>query len=163
MSISGNLVGSYSQIGKTFIIEYGDGNEITAVVVDQETVFTATDNDVREGYVYAGDSGVSVGSKNIPSYHTTYGYKFATPNKEIKISVDEFDFSNLFVTIATYDQTIENSVAVTYVAVDGSMYAVGSGEKISDITVDLENEQIDLGMTVSIKSVVRYLVTREEF
>ena len=73
--ISGNMVGSYSQMGKTFILMDENGNEITGVVVDQETVFTATDNDVREGFVYAGDSGVSTGTKNIPSYHTTEGFK----------------------------------------------------------------------------------------
>ena len=35
MSISGNLVGSYSQIGKTFILTDENGNELTGVVVDQ--------------------------------------------------------------------------------------------------------------------------------
>jgi hypothetical protein len=63
--ISGNMVGTYSAIGKTFILVDENGNEITGVVVDKETVFTATDNDVREGKVYASDDGVSVGTLQV--------------------------------------------------------------------------------------------------
>ena len=65
MSISGNMVGSYSAIGKTFILVDEDGNEITGVVVDKQTIFTATDDDVREGKVYASNDGVSVGTLQI--------------------------------------------------------------------------------------------------
>ena len=60
MSISGNMVGSYSQIGKTFTLVDENGHEIVGVVVDKETIFTATDNDVRQGKVYASNDGVSV-------------------------------------------------------------------------------------------------------
>lgn len=63
--ISGNMVGAYSQIGKTFILTDENGNEITGIVVDQETVFTATDSDVVEGKVYASNDGVSVGTLKI--------------------------------------------------------------------------------------------------
>lgn len=62
MKIVGNMVGSYNQMGKTFILKYEDGTEVTGVVVDQETVFTATDSDVLKGKVYAGDNGVSTGT-----------------------------------------------------------------------------------------------------
>lgn len=65
MNIAGNLVGSYNSIGKTFILVDENGNELTGVVVDQETIFTATDNDVREGKVYASDNGVSVGTLKV--------------------------------------------------------------------------------------------------
>lgn len=63
--ISGNMVGAYSQIGKTFILVDADGNEFTGVVVDQETIFTAADDDVREGKVYASNDGVSVGTLQV--------------------------------------------------------------------------------------------------
>lgn len=68
MSISGNLVGSYSQIGKTFVIADEDGDEFSAVIVGQEVVFTATDDDVVAGKVYASDNGASVGTMEMPSY-----------------------------------------------------------------------------------------------
>lgn len=63
--IVGNMVGSYSSMGKTFIIEDGDGNEFLGVVVDSEIIFTAVDSDVRKGKVYAADEGVSVGTLDV--------------------------------------------------------------------------------------------------
>ena len=63
--ISGNMVGSYNQIGKTFILVDDEGNEVTGVVVDSEVVFTATDSDVRKGKVYASDNGVSTGTLEV--------------------------------------------------------------------------------------------------
>lgn len=161
--ISGNMVGGGAAPLKTVILEDESGNQFTGVCVDSLQIFDATDNDVREGKTYVSDNGASVGTKTIPSYHTTYGHKVIKSDTEITISVDEFDFSNLFVTITTYNTAVSNSFSATYVAIDGGMYAVGNGEKISDIIADMENEKINLGMTVPEKSVVRYLVTREEF
>lgn len=63
--IIGNMVGSYSSMGKTMIIVDEDGNELVGVVVDSEVVFTATDSDVRQGKVYASDEGVSVGTLEV--------------------------------------------------------------------------------------------------
>ena len=37
--ISGNMVGSYSQLGKTFIITDADGNELTGVVTENVQIF----------------------------------------------------------------------------------------------------------------------------
>lgn len=63
--IYGNVVGGYSGTPKTYIIEDEYGNQVTAVVVDEVTLFTATDEDVREGKVYAGDKGVSTGTLKV--------------------------------------------------------------------------------------------------
>jgi hypothetical protein len=63
--IIGNMVGSYSSMGKTFIIEDKDGNEFVGVVVDSEVIFTAVDSDVRKGKVYASDEGVSIGTLEV--------------------------------------------------------------------------------------------------
>lgn len=68
MSISGSLVGSYSQLGKTFIFEDSDGNELTGVITEQMTILDVTDSDVRKGVIYAGDEGISVGALEMPSY-----------------------------------------------------------------------------------------------
>lgn len=62
MKIVGNMVGCYSPIGKTFIIEDENGNEITGIVVEQETIFTATAADVVKGKVAGTDDGVVVGT-----------------------------------------------------------------------------------------------------
>lgn len=63
--ISGNMVGSYSQIGKTFTLVDENGNEVTGVIVDSEVIFTATDSDVRAGKVYASNDGVSIGTLEV--------------------------------------------------------------------------------------------------
>ena len=63
--IIGNMVGSYSSMGKTMIIVDENGNELVGVVVDSEVIFTAVDTDVRKGKVYASDEGVSVGTLEV--------------------------------------------------------------------------------------------------
>ena len=62
MKVVGNMIGCYSPIGKTFIIEDENGNEITGIVVDQEVVFTATAADVVKGKVAGTDDGVVIGT-----------------------------------------------------------------------------------------------------
>lgn len=63
--IIGNMVGNYSSIGKTFVIEDENGNEFVGVITDSEIIFTATDSDVRKGKVYASDEGVSIGTLEV--------------------------------------------------------------------------------------------------
>ena len=60
--ICGNLVGGIAAYGKTFVLVDESGNELTGTVVDEFTLFTAEDSDVKLGKVYAGDNGVSVGT-----------------------------------------------------------------------------------------------------
>lgn len=62
MSIVGNMAGCYSPIGKTFIITDENGNEVTGIVVDQETVFTATAADIVKGKTAGTEEGVVVGT-----------------------------------------------------------------------------------------------------
>ena len=62
MSIWGNVVGAYSPMGKTFILVDENGNEITGIVVDKETIFTATAADIVKGKVAGTDDGVVVGT-----------------------------------------------------------------------------------------------------
>lgn len=161
--ISGNMVGSYSQIGKTFILVDEDGNEITGICVDNPVVFTAGDNDVRENFVYAGDSGVSVGTKVIPIYYAGYGKIAISSGKNATITTPEYNYSNLIAVISTFDKNISQSVASTYVSVDDAMYIAGSNTKVSDIVVDKESRKIDLGVTVDKNSILRYLIIREEY
>lgn len=160
--ILGNATGGFG-FPRTYILTDENGNELTGVYVESETIFTATDNDVREGMVYASDAGVSTGTKNIPSYHTGYGSDIVLENNEVIIETPECDYSNLSVIITEYNTSVSKSTSSTYVSINNGMYAVGSSIKVSDITVNEANGQIKLGLIVPEKSVVRYLVTREEF
>jgi hypothetical protein len=163
MSIVGNMAGCYSPMGKTFIITDENGNELTGVITDQEQIFTATDNDVREGFVYASDAGISTGTKDIPSYYTRCGHKFVLAGKQVTLTAPEYNYKNLMITISTYDTSVDKSVVPTHISVGNEIYAVGNSTKLSDITVDADNGLIDFGITVNEKSVLRYCITKEEY
>ena len=62
MRITGNMVGCYSPMGKTFVFEDADGNEIVGVVVDQETIMTATSADIVAGKTAGTEEGIVVGT-----------------------------------------------------------------------------------------------------
>lgn len=146
--ISGNMVGSYSQLGKTFIITDADGNELTGVVVGQETVFTATDNDVREGFVYASDNGVSTGTKNIPAYRTTQKMELFFPGESFSINLskyDKYDYTQLQCIIAKFNSE-EDRAAANRVVIEDHVYLVNSSTPISDVTKNEETKSIDLNI-----------------
>lgn len=159
--INGNAVGGTAPI-KTVKLVDENGMEFLGVVTESEVIFTATDNDVREGAVYASDSGVSTGTKNIPAYYCRYGHKVILAGKSATITCPEYDYKNLLVSIVTYDTSWDKSTLSTYVSVDDGMYAVGNATKLSDIIISRDDEQIQLGITVDEKSVLRYFVVREE-
>ena len=149
--ISGNMVGSYSQIGKTFIITDEDGNELTGVVVSQETLFDATDNDVREGIVYASDGGVSTGTKHIPGYRTTAGRELIAPGGTYSIplsSFDQYDYTKFHCIISLVDLSdMNNSVNTNMIILNDCVYAANSTDKLADVTKNAETKSVELNMT----------------
>lgn len=170
MSINGNPVGSYSHLGKTLTLVDDNGIEVTGVIVDNETVFTATDNDVREGSIYASDGGVSTGSKVIPSYHTTEGFKAIMAGEEMSISLpslNRYDYTKLQVIICAYNasstDSVADSVAAEKVSIDSKVYAVGSTDCLSNVTKDEVNKSIVLGITNESDSpvILRYFTYKE--
>ena len=62
--INGNMTGGTAPI-KTIKIVDENNVEMIGVIVDSEVIFTARDEDVIEGKVYAGDDGVSVGTLKV--------------------------------------------------------------------------------------------------
>lgn len=62
MKIVGNMVGCYSPMGKTFIIEDENGNQITGVVVEQKTILTATAADIVKGKIAGTEDGIVTGT-----------------------------------------------------------------------------------------------------
>lgn len=165
--ISGNMVGSYSQIGKTFILTDENGVELTGVVVDQETIFTAGDNDVREGMVYASDCGVSTGTKNIPAYRTTEGYRGIPVGSAFSISLpqyNKYDYTKLQCIIAPFNTSVNNSVAVDKTVIDDYVYEVGSIEKIADVVKNHTDLSVDLNIinTSASPYIIRFFTYKEE-
>lgn len=163
--ISGNMVGSYSQIGKTFILTDENGTELTGVVVDKMTIFDATDNDVRDGKVYASDSGVSTGTKDIPAYYTTEGVVAVPVGSSFVIkNLPDYEYTKLQVIICAFNTSMSNSVAAEKISINSKVYAVGSVNELATVVVDIENKAIDLGIINDGETpcVIRYLTYKEE-
>lgn len=167
MSIVGNMAGCYSPIGKTFVITDDNGNEMTGVVTAQEQVFTATDNDVREGLIYASDDGVSTGTKDIPSYRTTQGVYLVFSGDEFLIPLSDYsqyDYTELQCIIAPFDTDIDNSVASDKIVLNNTVYPTNSNVAISSVSKDSSGQTIKLNITNDTDNmyVVHYLTYREE-
>lgn len=167
MSIIGNTVGCYSPIGKTFVITDDDGNEIIGVVTAQEQIFTATDNDVREGLTYASDDGVSQGSKTIPEYETVSGSQMIKPGCTFTIPLYEkkaYDYTSFqcMVSLVDFDD-LDNSVNTNMISVNDGVFEVNSTNKLSNVVKNFETQSIDLNMTNNTENsyFIHYFTYRE--
>lgn len=167
MSISGNLVGSYSQIGKTFILVDDAGNELVGVVTDSAQVFDATDNDVREGKTYVSDNGASVGTKDIPAYRTTQETWLILPGDVFSIPLsyyNMYDYTKLQGFIAKFNTSFEDSVSTDRIMLNDNVYNTNSVDIISKITKNGDNNSIDLNINNDTEDiyVVHYFIYKEE-
>lgn len=151
----------------TYLLITKSGQEIPATFVDAKTVFNATENDIRKGTVAATDKGVTMGTKVIPSYHTTKGYKIITNGSQFQtIAFTELelqDFSKFQAIICPYNNSIAKSVSVEKVAINEGVYAVNSTELLAKVTKDSVTKTINLGITNNSGSlyVLRYFTYKE--
>lgn len=164
--ILGNATGGFG-FPKTYIITDSDGNELTGVYVESEVVFTATDNDVRAGMTYASDNGVSVGTKDIPIYRTTAGFRGILPGKSFSIPLsgfDKYDYTKLQCIITPLNTSYSDSTSAEKVVIGDSVYNVGSTEKLADVTKNANTKSIDLNIVnnTDINYYIRYFTYREE-
>lgn len=160
------FVGDY-KMPNTLILRDEAGTEVVAVSVGEETEFTATENDIRQGKIAATENGVTEGTKVIPSKHTTEGYRMIPNGSEFETSpfmaLDLHDFTKLQVIICPFANSISESVAAEKVAINENVYAVNSTEIIATVTKDGENKKINLGITNNSGSpyVLRYFTYKE--
>lgn len=155
-------------VNTPYIIVDANGNEIPAVLVSEETVFTATENDIRLGTVAATEKGVTEGKKDIPAYHTTEGIAVVTEGGEFDILIpreNRYDFTKMQAILCPFNESLANSVAADKVAINRSVYAVGSADALATISVDHENKKIKLGITNNGATpfVIRYFTYKEEY
>lgn len=144
-----------------------DGKEVPAVFMEEGTVFTATANDIRLGYVAATESGVTTGTKDIPIYRTNEGVVAIPNGSEYSIRLpqhDAYDFTKLQAIICAFNTSLVNSVSAEQISVNGQVYAVKSTSKLSDVVINHTNKSIDLGVTNKTGSprVLRYFTYKEE-
>lgn len=150
-----------------YVLVTPDGSEIPAVLVDEVMTFNATENDIREGKIAATDTGVTTGTKIIPSYHTNQGVRVVMPNSSLRITnlIDnnEYDYTKLQAIICLFNTTLSNSVSAEMVSIDDSVYAAKSTDLVSTISVDHVNKTIDLGITNSFDKpcIIRFFTYKE--
>lgn len=165
--IYGNPVGGAIS-PKTFELQYNNtSTPIIAIVVGQETIFDATENDVRKGMTFASNAGVKVGTKDIPAYRTMQGTSVIKPNEDFSIVLKQYtqyDYTKLQCLISKFNTTADDSVAVDRVVIGDKVYAVNSTTPISNVTKDTATQSIKLNITnnTSDTFLLRYFTYREE-
>lgn len=163
--IYGNCIGGVG-LERTYILVDENGNEYPAVMVDKETVFDATSNDIRIGKTAATSTGVTVGTKEIPSYQTTEGYKLIQPGSEFILSdFQYYNYTKLQVIICAFDTSVENSTSANVVCFDGKVYVANSASVLSTVSIDDDTRSIKLGLVNDgdIPYVMRYFTYKEEY
>lgn len=150
---------------QTYMLLTEDGTEIPAVMVGEETVFTATENDIRAGTVAATDSGVTTGTKEIPAYYVHEGVKIVTPGSTFVISDNDYDYTKLQALFCLFNSNSSNSVATEKVAINTDVYAVQSTDSISVIQKNDANKTIEFGVSNETTSpkILRFMFYKEEF
>ena len=147
--ISGNMIGSYSQIGKTFTIVDENGAELIGVITDVEQVFNATPEDVKAGKVFAYDGGVGIGT-DTRTYRTTHSTHLVSPGSAFSIPLEEYDaynYTKFQAMIAEYNTNEANSTTVSKVVLNDCVYNVNDGTKVADVTKNHLNKSVDFNIT----------------
>lgn len=169
---TGNLKGSMSapkiieDTETVFILEDEAGTEVVGVLVDEVTAFDATENDIRTGKIAVTDNGVTVGTKEIPAYHTTEGYRLIPAGEKVIVRIeseglDLYDFTKLQALFCPFAGSIADSVAAEKVAINDAVYNVQSTEKIATVTKDAENKEIVFEVTADALCLIRYITYKE--
>lgn len=153
-------------IPKTYVLVDEAGNEVVATMFDETKIFDATENDVREGKVFATEAGVKTGTKVIPSYHTSEGYRFIPAGTDIIISLpilDCYDFTKLQAMICPYTSSISASVCVEKVVIESGVYPVQSVTAVATVTKDAKNKSINIGIKndSDVLYLIRYFTYKE--
>ena len=147
MAIYGNMVGSSGGIlGKTVEIISDDGVDLMGVVTDQETVLTATPNDIRKGKIAASDYGIITGEKDIPQYRTTRGSRIVKIGEEFKITLqqyEQYDYTQLQCIITPFN----DKYCCKKVVLDDGVYDALSNVKLYDVVKKQDEYSIYLGFT----------------
>lgn len=164
--ISGNMVGSYSQIGKTFILVDESGAEITGVVTENVKAFNATAADVKIGKTFVSDEGVLEGT-DTKTYRTTQGVQAVAVGKAVSIPLSyykQYDYTEFQCVITKFNSNLANSTAAIKISLNSNVYNTGSADVISSVSKNSETESIDLNIVNDTDHIiiVHYMTYKEE-
>ena len=163
--IYGNAVMAPAAL-KTVILEDGNGNELTGVVVGEETIFTAKASDIKIGKVAATDMGIVYGENTI-TYQTTASTCLIFPGEDFSIPLNNrntYDYTKFQCIIVVFSSDYSTNVESFGITVDDSVFSVETSNKISDITKNHDAKSIDLNFTNTTDKVysIRYFTYHEE-
>ena len=166
MSIMGNMIGSYSQIGRTFVLTDENGTELIGVCTEKEVIFDATAADIKIGKTAATDSGITEGT-DTKTYRTTHAWWLVFPGESFSIPLQEFDkynYTAFQAMIAEFNTTQFDSVFVDKISLNDAVYNVCSTEKLADTTKNLLSKSIDLNVVNNTDNVyiIHYNTYKEE-
>lgn len=151
---------------QTYILVDDAGNEIPAVLTEEEVPITATANDIRLGTTAITSTGITAGEKDIPSYVTSEGYKMITPGStfEISLAKELHQYTKLQAIFCPYNSSIANSVEAEKIAIDNSVYPAQSTMRESTINV-VDPNIIDFGITntSNVPWLIRYFTYKEVY
>ena len=150
----------------TYLLVDENGTEIPAVFVENETIFTATADDIRLGKVAANQNGVIEGTKEIPNYRAMEGYEIIKAGNQLNISLfsDMCQYTTLQCIVCGYNTTVTDSVSAEKVVIKDNVYDVGSTSVLAKVSVDAATQTIVLGLTNNGESrlIVRYMIIKED-
>ena len=144
--ISGNMVGSYSPVGQTFIIDDGNGNEIIGVVTANEQVFDATPEDVKLGKTFAYDGGVGVGTDTRLAVASSCIIEPGAPLTVLLSDYDAYDYTKFQAIITVRSSDYSNSATIVGYVLNGSVFLVGSSTKVSSLSKNTNTKSIDFNI-----------------
>ena len=166
MAIYGNPVGGALN-AKTYELQYNGGTTpIMAVVVDEEKVFDATENDVRKGKVFASNDGMKIGQKNIPAYETRMSTLLVLPNETCSIplsSEDRYAYTKFQCIVVIFSSDYDSNVTTKYISIENNLFSVETSKKVSNITQNSETKSVDLNITNDSEDIyqIRYFTYKE--
>lgn len=148
---------------KSFIIADNEGNEVSAVLVDDEVVVTATAGDIRKGKTALSYDGLVVGTCEDFTCYFAEGYVTIPNGERFVIPHEYYDYDNFQAVVCRFNTNVANSVGVIKVALNNSVYDVQSTEPISAIVKDDVNKCIDLGIVNDTGNtcIIRYFIHKE--
>lgn len=151
----------------TYILVTPDGQEIPAVFVEDEVVFTADANDIREGVVAATGDGVVTGTKYIPPYNPVSGVKVIPAGGELTVPLmfrDAYNYTAFQALVCSFNTTMANSVSTVKVVIEDGMYSVNSTTLISTIVKDASAKAVKFGATndTGKPCIIRFFTYKED-
>lgn len=164
--IYGNVVGG-NPAEKTYVVVDENGNEFTAVTVENVTVFDATPADVKIGKTFASENGILEG-EDTKTYRTTQSYRLVLSGESFSIDLepyDKYDYTKFQCIIAKYNTSAEDSVSTDRISLYDGVYEVNSTDKLSDITKNSDTKSVDLNITNNTDDtyIIHFFTYKEEY